>query len=281
MSYFRTISLGEIPERAIWLPFLDTLAAQVEGCDVPTLLGDATRWANALPRIAKLVEAKVVAVGFLNEHCLEAFSAIPDEPWRHDSLAALLECIRRLAETIRPARELAVALPGPARICRSLGWPLDRASLDRIKPGLMKLLEMACECRPDLVVIDESGEPDALLATPDYRRICSTLKNVTEYFGIPLGLRVAGYDDGAVTIRALRALRLDHLLLGQSATGYPPLAEALAAAAGQGWQSLGLPLADPDKAIALPRSNPAGYWCSPDQETDLELARKTGQALAA
>lgn len=281
MSYFHAISQGEIPEHSIWLPLLDELAAQVEGCEVHTLLADATRWANAMPRIAKLVDVRIIAVGFCNEHCLAAFAAFPEEPWHHDSLAALLECTRRLAETARPERELAVALPGPARILRSLGLDLDRTSLDRIKPGLVKLLEMVGACRPDLVIIDESGEGDAQLVSPDYRRICSTLKNVTEYFGIPLGLRVSGYDDGAATIRGLRSLRLDHLLLGPSAEGSAAVAEVLAAANGLGWQSLGLPLEGNGSGIELPRANPAGYWCSPGQEMDLEQARKTGQMLAA
>ncbi len=281
VSYFNAIAKGEPPERPIWLPLLDELAAQVEGCTVSTLLADATRWANVMPRIAKLVDARIIAVGFHNEHCLAAFAAFPDEPWQHDSLAALLECTRRLAETARPERELAVALPGPARLVRSLGLPLERASLDWIKPGLVKLLEMVGACRPDLVVIDEADVGEALLAGPDYRRLCSTLKNVTEYFGIPLGLRVAGYDDGAAAINGLRALRLDHLLLGPSATGNPAVAELLAAADGSGWQSLGLPLEGEGGGSELPGSNPAAYWSSPGQETDLERARKTGQTLAA
>lgn len=281
VSYFHAIAQGEIPPRPIWLPLLDELAAQVEGCAVSTLLADATRWANAMPRIAKLVDARIIAIGFHNAHCLAAFAAMPDEPWQHDSCAALLECTRRLAETARPERELAVALPGPARILRSLGLPVDRAALERIKPGLVKLLEMVGACRPDLIVIDEAGEGDAPLASPDYRRICSTLKNVTEYFGIPLGLRISGYDDGAAAIRGLRSLRLDHLLLGSPARGSPELAGLLAAAAGLGWQSLGLPLDGTVAPGALPGSDPAAYWSSPGQETDLEAARKTGQALAA
>lgn len=272
------ISQGETPQRAIWLPFLEALAAQIEGCSLQALVADATRWANALPRIAKLVDAKAIAVGFLDEHCLEAFIAMPEEPWRHDSALALLECVGRLVETVRPERELVVALPGPARICRSLGLSLDRAALERIKPGLVKLLELLGERRPELIVLDETSDDEWPLTTADYRRVCNTLKNVTEYFGIPLGLRVSGYADGAATIEALRPLRLGHLLLGRPRAGALSTAATLAAAEAQGWHSLGLPLESDDRAADLPQRNTACYWCSPVQESDLELARKRGQA---
>lgn len=269
-----------MPERPAWLPFLETLAAQVEGCPLSSLLADATRWANALPRVARLMDAKVIAVGFVDGFCLDAFARMPEEPWRHDSASALLDCVGRLAETIRPDLELAVALPGPARICRHRGLAMDRTSMESIKPGLVKLLEMICERRPDLVVLDESDDGDTSLAAADYRRICNTLKNVTEYFGIPLGLRIAGYADAAATIRGLRSLRLDHLLLGRPRAGTFSAADALTAANGQGWQSLGLPFESGSPMVDLPQQGTACYWCSPTQETDLEPARKTGQSLA-
>lgn len=280
MNYFHVMSQGGIPVRPVWLPFLETLAAQVEGCSLSDLLADPTRWANALPRVAKLVDAKIIAVGFVDGFCLDAFAHMPDEPWRHDSANALLECVGRLTETIRPELELAVALPGPARICRSLGMAMDRTSMERIKPGLVKLLEMIGERRPDLVVLDEANDGDTSLTSVDYRRICNTLKNVTEYFGIPLGLRVAGYADTAATIQTLRSLCLDHLLLGQPGVGIFSTADALAAVDGQGWQSLGLPLENGRETVDLPRQDTACYWCSQIQETDIELARKTGQTLA-
>lgn len=277
MSYFRAIPQGEVPTRPIWLPFLETLASQVDGCDVNALVADATRWANAMPSIAKLVEAEVVAVGFIDDLCLPAFAAMPEEPWRHDSTAALLECVTRLAETVRPQRELAVCLPGPARICRSLGLPVERTALDGIKAGLVKLLEMVCERRPDIVMLNEVIDGEVPLVTGDYRRMANTLKNVSEYFGIPLGLRISGYADGAAAIQNLRGLKLDHLMLGKPGINANV---AVAAAEGQGWQSLGIPLVGEASDAVLPQKGSACYWCSLEQETDLEQARKTGQALA-
>lgn len=280
MNYFHAIAEGGIPARPVWLPFLETLAAQIEGYPLADLLADATLWANALPRVVKLMDAKVIAVGFVDGFCMDAFAQMPEQPWRHDSANALLECVGRLAETTRPELELVVALPGPGRICSSLGMAMDRASMEHIKPGLVKLLEMVGERRPDLVVLDEAGDGDTALAAVDYRRVCNTLKNVTEYFGIPLGLRVSGYADVAATVRTLRSLRLDHLLLGRPDAAALVTADALAAANGQGWRSLGLPLEYGGEMADLPQQGTACYWCSPTQETDLELARKIGQALA-
>ena len=88
MSYFHAISQGEVPSGPVWLPFLETLAGQIDGCDVNTLVADATRWANALPRVAKLVDASVAAVGFIDHLCLPAFASMPEAPWQHPSANA-------------------------------------------------------------------------------------------------------------------------------------------------------------------------------------------------
>lgn len=277
MSYFQAIARGEAPAAPVWLPFLETLAARMDGCDPETLVADATRWANALPRAAKLLDVPVVAVGFIDGLGLAAFAEEPVEPWRHPSLATLLDCASRLADTLRPGRELAVAVPGPLRLLRQLGLAPDRAGIERIKPGLVGLLERLGEKRPELIVLNETGEVPEALASADYRRLCNTLKNVTEYFGVGLGLRVDGAADGEALIGTLRALRLDHLLLGAP---LPEAAAAVAASAGQGWRSLGLPLAEAGQGIFLPQADTARYWCSPGQETDLERARQIAQALA-
>lgn len=278
MSYFQAIARDEAPAAPVWLPFLETLAARMDGCEPAVLIADATRWANALPRAAKLLDAPVVAVGFIDGLGLDAFAAEAAEPWRHPSLATLLDCAGRLADTLRPGRELAVAVPGPLRLLRHLGLAPDRAGIERLKPGLVGLLERLGEKRPELIVLNETGEAPDALAGADYRRLCNTLKNVTEYFGIGLGLRVDGAADGPALIGALRPLRLDHLLLGAPV---PEAVTAVAAAAGQGWRSLGLPLAEagPALALRLSQADTACYWCSPGQETDLERARQIAQAL--
>ncbi len=277
MSYFQAIARGETPAAPVWLPFLETLAARMDGCAPETLVADATRWANALPRAAKLLDVPVVAVGFVDGMGLAAFSERPAEPWSHPSLSTLLECASRLAETVRPGRELVVAVPGPVRLLRHLGLAADRAGFDCIKPGLVRLLELLAERRPELVVLNETGEDPLALASTDCRRLCNTLKNVTEYFGVGLGLRVDGAADGGALITGLRALRLDHLLLGGPV---PDAAAAAGVAEGQGWRSLGLPLADIGVLPALSQAGTARYWCSPGQETDLDRARRIAQALA-
>lgn len=281
MSYFSTISRGDTPAGPVWLPFLETLAAQMEGCSVAALLADPTRWANALPRAAKLVDAQVIAVGFIDGLGLDAFATHGAEPWRDPGMNALVECVRRLAETVRPARELAVALPGPAALCHHLGLAVDRVSLDGIKPGLVKLLEVMSECRPDLVVLNETAATAGAYAGTDYRRICNTLKNVTAYFGVPLAIRVTDYADDLGAIQSLRNLRLDHLLLGRPQGNGQCVAELIATAVASGWHSLGLPLPGNGEKPSLPQRGAACYWCSAVQEADLELARKTGLAFAA
>lgn len=281
MSYFSELSRGERPARAVWLPFLETLAAQVAGCELQAIVSDATRWANALPRVATLLEVPALAVGFVDGFGACAFADNPEEPWRHPALEALLECTRRLAETERPGRDLVVAMPGPLAVCAALGEPLDKVVLEKIKASMVKLLEAICACRPDMVILNETVDAERQATGPDYRRICNTLKNVTEYFGIGLGIRVSGYGDAPKLLRELRTLRLDHLMLGLGAGPTLSAAELMAAAEGQGWRSVGIAIESGQGVGPLPQQGTGYYWCSAGQEQDLEQARNLGLALAA
>lgn len=282
MRFFADLASGVAPPRPAWVPLIDALAASMEGCATAALGVDATRWANAAPRAARLVSADAVAIGFLPGWCVPAFVAQREEPWQDARVAALIETAHRLVETVHPERDVIVALTGPATLARqALAAAPERAAFDALKPGLVKTLEKICACRPDMVVLDEDLAQAPFAATPDFRRFCNTLKNVTEYFGVALGLRVSGYESAANVADLLGALKIEHLLFGASAMGAPPslTPEFARAARDAGWRSLGVPVAAEADAAPDTAGLPC-YYITAEQDADAERLRQHGARLA-
>lgn len=284
MRLFENISQGADPQRPAWIPFLDSLAAGMEGGSPEEMLHDPTLWANAVPRAARLVSADAVAIGFMPGLCATAFDTDRLEPWNDTLLESLIETVHRLVETEHPVRDVIVAICGPATLARRvLGSAPDRIALDELKPGLVKTLEKLCACRPDMVVLDEYLEQETLVATPDFRRFCNTLKNVTGYFNVALGLRVSGYERAEEIVRELGILKIDHLLLGASADGNAPCLtrEFLSMTRDSGWKSLGLPMGDGPLPEGVESPGLHCYYTSTGQDTDAERLRLIGAALTS
>ncbi len=299
MSFLSHFASGDPPSGAYFLPFLEGLAAVMENRAPAALTADATLWANAVPRAARLVGAGGIAVGVLPMIAAESFGATVmrvganasvvarpgtpvSEPWCAAPLANLLETSRRLAETVRPERELAVFMSGPVTLSLALFGEMPSPSLlGVLKAGLLRCLELICEARPDAVFIDENWEGRPPEATPELRRFHNTLKNVADYYGVGYGLRAEGVGDAPAAIASLSGLRVAHLMLGGDAGGTLPDARAAAdAAAAAGWTSVGLPVAagcDVDEALAAcDAAATAAYLCGAAQETDIEFLKSVG-----
>lgn len=282
MRFFENISQGAAPQRPAWIPFLDSLAAGMGGCTLEEMISDPTLWANAVPRAARLVSANAVAIGFMPGLCATAFDADRQEPWHDTVLASLIETAHRLVETEHPVRDVIVAISGPATLARRvLNSPPDRIALDELKPGLVKTLEKLCACRPDMMVLDEYLEQEMLIATPDFRRFCNTLKNVTEYFNVALGLRVSGYERAEEVVRELGILKIDHLLLGASADGNVPCLtpEFLSMTRDSGWKSVGLAVVEGLQPAGDELPGLHCYYTSAGQDSDAERLSRIGAAL--
>ncbi|ATE61236.1 hypothetical protein [Thauera sinica] len=244
MGYFATLAAGDRPAGAGVLTSLEALAADMEGVAEAALAADATRWANALPRAARLVGSKALAVGggpfqaVLRAALAEGFAPPAD---------TLVDTVSRLAETQRAERDLAVLLPGPGRLLA------DGTSVNDVKAALVGLMERICASRPAMVLLDEREDP-ALDGTA-CRRLAATARNVADYYGVALGLCLSQVDDPLAAIAARRALRLDHLLIADAAASH---AECLAAASAAGWRSLGL--AGPPAGVPAAEGDGAAPW---------------------
>lgn len=256
MGYFATLAAGDRPSGIGVLTFLEALAADMEGVDEAALTADATLWANALPRAARLVGSKALAVGggqfqaALRAALANGTATVAD---------TFVDTVSRLAGTQRGERDLAVLLPGPGRLLAGGAEPND------VKATLVALMERVCASRPAMVLLDERD--DSVLDGMPCRRLAATLRNVADYYGVALGIRLEAVGDPLAPIAARRTLRLDHLLI---ADPVGEVARCHAAAAAAGWRSLGLGGPPPTAAGA----GEAGLWFAlSGAQADIETLR--------
>lgn len=268
MAFFANLAAGGRPSGPGLLAALEALAADMEGVTAGALASDATLWANALPRAARLVGSPVLVLG--GDPAIQArLAGELADPAADGAWAVLAEALARLAETRRGEQDLVLILPGPGRWLAAGLTPAD------VKARLVAHLERLCSSRPALVLLDEAD--GASLAGPDCRRLAGTLRNVADYYGVGLGLRLSAAADPVAVITATRALRLAHLLL----TG--PVADpvaCLAAATAAGWHSLGLSM--PVQAVEAPGSTATLLWFALDASSaDIEALKAAFASTAA
>lgn len=267
MSFFATLASGGQPTVPGFLPFLEGLAADMEGVAESALAADPTRWANALPRAARLVDAQAILIGAadgVQQGLADALRGGAD-----DTAAALIDTLERLAETQRGGCDLVVLMPGPIALLDGG----DRVALDALKQRLVAFMEKLCASRPALVLVNEHDA--TALAGADAKRLFGTLKNVADYYGVALGMRFSGTDTLAA-IAARRSLRLDHLLLAGAVTDAGVCLEAAAAA---GWRSLGMSAAPSTVAEAM-QGGPVLWFASAAQTRDIEALKAAGATAA-
>lgn len=259
MAYFASLAAGDQPGGTAVLTFIEGLAADMEGIAEDALTADPTRWANALPRAARLVGSKALAVGGGRFQSVLGAGLAGDSATATD---ALVDTVARLADTQRGERDVIVVLPGPGRL---LAKGVDA---NTIKTTLVALMERVCASRPAMVLLDERD--DAVLDGTPCRRLAATLKNVADYYGVALGVRLLAVADPLAAIAARRALRLDHLLIAEAVTGH---ADCRAAATAAGWRSLGLAGAP----VGVPAAGPgdtALWFAVSGSQGDIEMLKR-------
>lgn len=155
------------------LPRLAPAAAPVCGQPWSAFAVDAGQIVQAAKRIAALF----------------ATDAIVIEIDASDS-ASSVEAVRRLAaENGRPVVPI---LPGPVTLAAT-----SDADADAAKEVLTGIVEAIGEARPALLLFDESTVPASELAGMGARKLFNTLRNVTSYFDVPLGIIMAIPDEDA------------------------------------------------------------------------------------
>jgi hypothetical protein len=265
-EFFDRFLQGEPISRPAYIPLLQGVTARVEGLSRQVMEADPTLWANALMKTAELLELDGLVVGFdftlLAEACGAAVMWKNDRPeivapanalraaaQETGRLSNAREATTRVFQVCRTQRACLVSLTGPVTLAAQLFGPEEGSQrIGEVKQVVVKVVEAFCQTRPDVVVFTEGYALTRREVSPAYRRMYTTLKNVSAYYNIPLALYLEDYDPQ--DLPQFSSLNADIYILGPSIEkSLPPLAALWAL----GEESLGLGLGlagdDSEKAI--------------------------------
>jgi hypothetical protein len=241
---FERLSAGEPTLRPAFAPLLSRLVSRVSGVSPRDLPSDPVRWASALVRTAELLDVDGVAfpadASLLAEACgcpvswedgspsVAGPSAVPAAtPEEAGRLKSALEVAGRVFPGVRAKRGCVSVLTGPGTLSAQLFGPDAVNRLAEVKPVFVRLSEILCKERPDIVCLWEEAPslfPQGKLP-PAFRRIYNTIRNITSYYGIPLAVALVGYEPADLGM--LAELGVEIVLPGPSAGGALLTAEEL------------------------------------------------------
>jgi hypothetical protein len=152
------------------------------------------------------------------------------------------EAVARLSADAAAAPSI-IVLPGPVAQAERAGWDEGRSVL-AAKDALVSRAEAYCAARAKLIILDEHGASPSALSSSAAKRLYTTLRNVTGYYALPLGI-VAD----AEALGAASALKLDVGLVEAGAPFSSRFVDILNDA-DSAWPTLGLSLASFEVGVA-------------------------------
>ncbi len=255
---------------------VEAVAARLAGAAPAALYTAAALWAKEVRTAAQVFGCRTALIGGVPWVAAEALGGVVD--WQRETVllpsgsptyartarwTAFLEALEQLLAD-RMAGPVVALVPGGALLVRSLSMDHGDSALTALKLALVKLVEDVGKARPDAIVLVEDTALGPGELSPEYRRLVSTLHNITRYFDVPLGLSVGTADAGKLD--ALARLRPEALLLTADASGELAEVETVRRLASS-VQLVGLPVLLTDPLVASERvqsgrlSLKAGTWC--------------------
>jgi hypothetical protein len=256
---------GELLSRGPFVPLVRDLPARVDGKSFQTLISDPTLWANSLIKTTELFGFDGIVAGFdfsfLAEACGCPISWENDRALVHSPrqgelrdpitsplMKNALEVAARVFQVCRTEKACVAAMTGPVTLASQLfGREEGPKRVAEVKPFIVKITESFCQVRPDVLIFME-GRPLALSeVTIAHRRIYNTLKNVLNYYNLPMGLYLQGYRPE--NLKSMASLNIDIYVLGPSNDGSSPsLTQVWELAKNATGVGVGLPVDHLDKA---------------------------------
>jgi hypothetical protein len=176
--------------------------------------------------------------------------AFNESPEACGALRHALEATKRVFTACGKERGCVAALTGPATLAGQLYGEDGTSRIGEVKAQIIPVLEAYCATRPDAILFMEGHRLGREKVSIKHRKIYSTLKNITSYYGIPAGLYLE--DFSPEDVQRFSALQMDIYILGPSATHTAvPVPELMALGAEALGFGLGLPLDDAEKAYQL------------------------------
>ncbi|OGR14379.1 MAG: hypothetical protein A2097_10715 [Desulfobacula sp. GWF2_41_7] len=223
--------------RPVFIPFIRGLLSRIEDRPMETLTADPALWANSLEKATRLFGFDGVVAGL--DASLAARACGCRMEWREDRPVVLplqgspdetpdqsrpmqlgLEVTKRLFQICQKDMACISALTGPYTLAEQLfGKAPSQKHMDGIKPLLVRMTKAYCETRPDVLMFME-GEALTLTGIGvQHRRIYNTLKNIANYYNIPVGLYLQDYRSDS--IHSVSSLNMDMYIAGPCADQHP------------------------------------------------------------
>ena len=263
---FEKFLKGEPLSRAPFVPLVRDLPARIDGRPFEKLISDPTLWANSLIKTTELFGFDGIVAGFHFSFLAEACGCqvswendraivhspeageLSQDPAESPRMKTALEVAARVFQVCRAERACVAAVTGPVTLASQIfGRDEGLARVPEVKSIVAKITEAFCQVLPDVLIFME-GHPLALNEiTTGYRRVYNTLRNVLNYFNVPMGLYLQGYRPES--LEAITSLNMDIYVLGpsedQGLPSLPQLRDVAREARGVG---LSLPMDHLEKA---------------------------------
>ncbi|MHB1024400.1 MAG: uroporphyrinogen decarboxylase family protein [Desulfobacteria bacterium] len=241
---FERLSAGEPTLRPAFAPLLSRIVSRVSGVSLRDLPSDPPQWASALVRTAELLDVDGVAfpadASLLAEACgcpvswedgcpsvAGPAASLAESPERGGRLKSALDVAGRVFPGVRSRRGCVSVLTGPGTLATQLFGPDAVNRLAEVKPVFVRLPELLCAERPDMICLWEEASslfPQGKLP-PACRRVYNTIRNIASYYCIPLAVALVGH--GPADLGILAELGVEIVLPGPSAGGELLTAEEL------------------------------------------------------
>ena len=225
------------------IAFCEKLAGRVNQSGYEALVADPQLWCNNVARTARLLGVDAASIGFSHADCsagdvgggvernaLEAFDRLKqfEDSW--------LGCIAVIA--------------GPAAVAASLSGRVDEESLAGARQLSADRVEAFCSRRPSLLLLRENTILASAGISTALRKVYSTLRNMANYYNVPIALYLSGYSGGLLS--EVAKLRTGIVFLGPDQEGQMPGLSTITALSHEvGSLSIALPFNEPTKAFAM------------------------------
>lgn len=229
---FSSFLKGERFSRPPFVPLTRGLLARIGGIALEEITSDPTLWANSLQKTIELFDFEGIVAGFHETFMAEACGC--RVLWENDRPASLvrsadicqapeesgrmknaIEAAKRVFQVCRHERACVAALTGPVTLATQLfGKEQGLEHITDIKPLIVRVTEAFCQTRPDALMFMEEHPLALAEINSKHRRIYNTIKNISAYYTIPMGLYLQGYRPQ--NLERFSQLKMDFYILGPS-----------------------------------------------------------------
>jgi len=208
------------------LAMLEPLAARVGSIEFTEMQSEPAIWAANLAKTGRLLELDALVLGFTPAIDLDE---------KHVAIA--VDTFDRLVQIERGYFGCIANMTGPLTLAeKTFG---DSSRVNEIKQDIIEKAEAFCKKRPDILMLREGAALGQQKIGMPQRKAYNTLKNLANYYNVPLGIYLEDYD--LAYIPDLAKLKVPFIFFGADQQGEIPSVNLIKELAQQ-VDGIGLPL---------------------------------------